>query len=93
MGKTFALNNRSGVSEASQGEASASQRSILYRFIRGEVACDAHAPEPSSARWVDERWAQVPATSRHRHGVDYQCQYCSHPATPLACGRQDTQAP
>lgn len=43
----------------------------LYWSIRGEVACQRHAPAVDDPRWAAERWAPVPRGSR------YQCQHCA----------------
>ena len=56
----------------------------LYWSRRGEVACDLHAPASDSSRWKDERWAEMPPNARQRHGVEYQCQYCSASGRPIA---------
>lgn len=49
----------------------------LYWSIRGEVACDEHAPAVEDLRWRTERWAAVPVSSGHMNGARYQCQHCA----------------
>ena len=50
----------------------------LYWSIRGEVACDHHAPSVTDPRWTIEGWSPVPVTSgRHAKGSRYQCQFCA----------------
>ena len=49
----------------------------LYWSIRGEVACDEHAPAVDDPRWTVEGWCPVPVSSVQRHGIHYQCQHCS----------------
>ena len=56
---------------------------MLYWSARGQVACEAHAPQEQSARWVAERWAAVPGAALGRRRVTYQCQYCSPLGTAL----------
>ncbi|HEY5617475.1 MAG TPA: hypothetical protein VIK60_05985 [Vicinamibacterales bacterium] len=65
----------------------------LYWSLQGEVACAMHAPEPGSPRWAGERWAEVPATARRRHGREYQCQHCSMSRTPLGHRRRNERVP
>ena len=49
----------------------------LYWSIRGEVACDEHAPVTDDPRWTMEGWCSVPVSSGHFHGSRYQCQHCA----------------
>ena len=65
----------------------------LYWSLQGEVACAMHAPEPGSPRWAEDRWAEVPATARRRHGREYQCQHCSMSGTPLGHRRRKERVP
>jgi CheY-like chemotaxis protein len=48
----------------------------LFWSRRGEVACPLHAPDPTSRRWQEERWAPVVLDGFNRRMV-YQCQHCS----------------
>jgi hypothetical protein len=65
----------------------------LYWSLQGEVACAMHAPEAGSPRWAEDRWAEVPATARRRHGREYQCQHCSMSGTPLGHRRRKERVP
>jgi hypothetical protein len=49
----------------------------LYWSIRGEVACDDHAPEVDDPRWITEGWEPVPISSGHIEGTRYRCQHCA----------------
>lgn len=49
----------------------------LYWSIRGEVACNEHAPETDDPRWTVEGWAPVPVSSGQIQGTRYQCQHCA----------------
>ena len=49
----------------------------LYWSIRGEVACDDHAPATDDPRWRTEGWNPVPVASGHRDRSRYQCQHCA----------------
>jgi hypothetical protein len=49
----------------------------LYWSIRGEVACDDHAPAVDDPRWSIEGWCPVPVSSGHVQGSRYQCQHCA----------------
>jgi hypothetical protein len=40
----------------------------LYWSIRGEVACDDHAPAIDDPRWRVEGWTPVPVSSGRFHG-------------------------
>ena len=55
----------------------------LYWSLRGEVACATHVPEQGSARWSEERWAEIPSNMRSRHGLRYQCQHCADTKSPI----------
>jgi hypothetical protein len=48
----------------------------LYWSIRGEVACEAHAPDYDDPRWTIEGWAPMPESLLRRRGTRYQCQHC-----------------
>jgi CheY-like chemotaxis protein len=43
---------------------------------RGEVACQAHAPDVASKRWHDEQWDALPRNAGMGR-VQYQCQHCA----------------
>lgn len=49
----------------------------LYWSIRGEVACDEHAPDTTDPRWFVEGWAPVPLSSGSSRSHRYQCQHCA----------------
>ena len=49
----------------------------LYWSIRGEVACETHAPDPDDPRWTREGWAPIPVSSGQVRGTRYQCQHCA----------------
>jgi hypothetical protein len=49
----------------------------LYWSIRGEVACEAHAPDYDERRWTIEGWEPMPESLLHRRGARYQCQHCA----------------
>jgi hypothetical protein len=49
----------------------------LYWSIRGEVACDEHAPYADEPRWSTEAWEPLPVSSGRVHGLHYQCQHCA----------------
>ena len=49
----------------------------LYWSIRGEVACDDHAPKVDDPRWTVEGWTAVPSSSGQMQGSRYQCQFCA----------------
>jgi hypothetical protein len=49
----------------------------LYWSVRGEVACDEHAPPIEDYRWMLEGWDPVPVSSGHIKGTRYQCQHCA----------------
>jgi hypothetical protein len=48
----------------------------LYWSIRGEVACEAHAPATDDARWTIWGWAPIPVSSGKVRGARYRCQHC-----------------
>ena len=54
----------------------------LYWSIRGEVACDEHAPVVDDVRWIDECWAPLQVAFTEA-GTRYECQHCASdsPAT------------
>ena len=47
----------------------------LYWSMRGEVACDNHAP--AEPRWTLEGWVPLPGAQQGRDGIRYLCQHCS----------------
>ena len=49
----------------------------LYWSIRGEVACDDHAPDVDNQRWTTEGWESIPISSGRVIGTQYQCQHCA----------------
>jgi hypothetical protein len=49
----------------------------LYWSIRGEVACDEHAPATDDPRWTSEGWTPIPLSSADVKGMRYQCQHCA----------------
>lgn len=49
----------------------------LYWSIRGEVACNDHAPDVYNPRWIREGWEPVPVSVGHEKGTRYQCQHCA----------------
>jgi hypothetical protein len=49
----------------------------LYWSIRGEVACETHAPDADDPRWQIEGWAPLPVSSGKVRGTRYQCQHCA----------------
>jgi hypothetical protein len=49
----------------------------LYWSIRGEVACDDHAPAFDDPRWRLEGWTAVPVSAARMKGDHYQCQHCA----------------
>ena len=50
---------------------------VLYWSIRGEVACEKHAPSADDSRWTVEGWNPIPVSSGHIKGSRYQCQHCA----------------
>jgi hypothetical protein len=61
----------------------------LYWSKRGAVACDTHAPDPSSEQWLSESWRRIPDDANGRHGLRYQCPRCAPDGRPH--GRNHTQ--
>jgi len=55
----------------------------LYWSIRGEVACDEHAPAVNNPRWTMERCGPVLVSSGQMPGSRYQCQFCAIDGRPL----------
>ena len=49
----------------------------LYWSIRGEVACDDHAPDVDNQRWTTEGWEPIPISSGRVIGTRYQCRHCA----------------
>jgi hypothetical protein len=49
----------------------------LYWSIRGEVACNDHAPTVDDPRWTVEGWNPIPVSAGHTHARRYQCQFCA----------------
>jgi len=49
----------------------------LYWSIRGEVACDEHAPDVDDPAWTTEGWAPLPISSGRVHGTQYHWQHCA----------------
>jgi len=48
----------------------------LYWSVRGEVACEAHAPEPTDPRWYVEGWQRLPVRAARGRRTTYECQHC-----------------
>jgi CheY-like chemotaxis protein len=59
----------------------------LFWSRRGEVACMDHAPDATSERWREERWAAIPASAGHTR-IAYRCQYCSGDSSPIDRSRR-----
>ena len=55
----------------------------LYWSIRGEVACDEHAPLVDDPRWTVEGWHPLPVSSGQMQGSRYQCQFCAIDGRPI----------
>ena len=49
----------------------------LYWSIRGEVACDEHAPRVDDPQWTFEGWTPIPDTSGFMKGAYFQCPHCA----------------
>jgi hypothetical protein len=49
----------------------------LFWSIRGEVACERHAPPLEDPRWNADGWAPLPPSSARLQGARYQCQHCA----------------
>jgi CheY-like chemotaxis protein len=54
----------------------------LFWSRRGEIACGDHAPDATSLRWRDERWAAIPASAGQGRIV-YRCQHCPGDGSPI----------
>jgi len=79
------LNRAMGLGERSAVSAEMPSRAVPDRLFwskRGEVACATHAPETTSPRWLDERWAAVPVETAMRKVV-FQCQHCPGAVGPV----------
>ena len=48
----------------------------LYWSIRGEVACDEHAPAVDDPRWTIEGWNPVPISAGTCTALIIRCQFC-----------------
>jgi len=59
----------------------------LFWSRRGEVACMDHAPDATSGRWHDERWAAIPA-GLGSDRIVYRCQHCPGDASPIDRSRR-----
>ena len=56
----------------------------LYWSVRGEVACDEHAPSTDDPRWTIDGWDPIPATSGYLRASHYQCQHCATESRAIA---------
>jgi CheY-like chemotaxis protein len=54
----------------------------LFWSRRGEIACGDHAPDATSTRWRDERWAAIPASAA-KGRIIYRCQHCPGDGSPI----------
>jgi CheY-like chemotaxis protein len=54
----------------------------LFWSRRGEIACGDHAPDATSPRWRDDRWAAIPATVA-KGRIIYRCQHCPGDGSPI----------
>ena len=54
----------------------------LFWSHRGEIACMDHAPDATSDRWRQDRWAPIP-TGAIRGRIAYQCQHCPGDGSPI----------
>jgi CheY-like chemotaxis protein len=59
----------------------------LFWSRRGEIACANHAPDPTSERWQEERWAPIPADAGQGRIV-YRCQHCPGDGSPIDRSRR-----
>ena len=59
----------------------------LFWSHRGEIACIDHAPDATSQRWRQERWASIPASTGERRVV-YRCQHCPGDGSPIDRSRR-----
>jgi len=53
----------------------------LYWSIRGEVACETHAPDPAEPRWDIEGWQPLPSRAQRR--AKFECQHCGREINPI----------
>ena len=67
-----------GSSTSGSGEPMSPRKAAarLYWSVRGEVACDAHAPEPTDPRWYVEGWQRLPVRAPRGRRTRYECQHC-----------------
>ena len=49
----------------------------LYWSMRGEVACDDHAPSFDDPRWTVDGWKPLPVSCGYLKATRYQCQHCA----------------
>ena len=54
----------------------------LFWSHRGEIACMDHAPDATSERWRQDRWAPI-STAAIRGRIAYQCQHCPGDGSPI----------
>ena len=59
----------------------------LFWSRRGEIACMDHAPDATSDRWRQDRWAPIPAGAAHGR-IGYRCQHCPGDGSPLDRSRR-----
>ena len=59
----------------------------LFWSCRGEIACMDHAPDSTSDRWRQDRWAPIAARAIRRRIV-YRCQHCPGDGSPLDRSRR-----
>jgi CheY-like chemotaxis protein len=59
----------------------------LFWSYRGEIACVDHAPDATSDRWRQDRWAPIAAGAIRRRIV-YRCQHCAPDGSPLDRSRR-----
>jgi hypothetical protein len=52
-------------------------RSTLFWSLRGEIACQAHAPSRDDIRWIAESWRRLPPSSPIFDGSRYECERCA----------------
>ena len=62
----------------------------LFWSNRGEIACVDHAPDATSQRWRQERWAAIPASTGERRVV-YCCQHCPGNGSPIDRSRRSSR--
>ena len=80
------------VRQAARAAGTGDARGLVWSR-RGEVACMDHAPDATSERWREERWAAIPASAGNTR-IAYRCQYCSGDPSPIdrsrrTAGRQE----